>query len=297
VGHVAFVLSGAAMQMYETGEIDVTDVSIWDLERVMDEENPLHQQLMMFPELSLTYFGFNTQKPPFDNPKVRQALCLAVDRPRVVSQVLKDSVSAAYGILPPGMPGYNTELQGLDYDLDRARELLTECGYGDDVNLPTIIFNVPGAGGYVAASLTAVLYQWAQNFADFGLEIEIRQLDSDAYFYRLDEEKDDIFFYGWVADYADPQNFLEILFRTDSANNVGHYSNSQVDALLEQAATEQDTDKRFDLYQQVEQIMVSDAACLPLWFGQNYILVKPHVEGYTLSPLGIPLLAKVSVNK
>ena len=297
VGHVVFVLSGAAMQMYETGEIDVTDVSLWDLERVMDEENPLHKQLMMFPELSLTYFGFNTQEPPFDNPKVRQAFCLAVDRPRVVSQVLKDSVSAASGILPPGMPGYNTELQGLDYDLDRARELLTECGYGDEVDLPTIIFNVPGAGGYVSASLTAVLYHWAQNFADFGLEIEIRQLDSDAYFYRLDEEKDDVFFYGWVADYADPQNFLEILFRTDSANNMGHYSNSQVDALLEQAAIEQDTDQRFDLYRQAEQIMVNDAACLPLWFGQNYILVKPYVEGYTLSPLGIPLLANVSVNK
>jgi oligopeptide transport system substrate-binding protein len=144
--------------------------------------------------------------------------------------------------------------------------------------------------------MTAVLYQWAQNLSDFGVKIDIRQLDSDAYFYRLDEEKDDVFFYGWVADYADPQDFLEILFGTDSANNVGHYSSPEADALLAQAAVEQDEATRLGLYQQVEQIMVSEGACLPLWFGQNYILVNPRVQGYALSPLGIPLLTTVTVS-
>jgi len=295
LGHVAFVLSGAPMQMYENDQVDVTGVSLYNLERAMDEENPLHDQLMMFPELSLTYFGFNSDEPPFDDPRVRQAFCLAVDHARVVSQVLKDSVSTASGILPPGMPGYSTELEGLDFDLARARDLLTEAGYGPGVSLPLITFNVPGAGANVPSSMTAVLYQWSQNLSDFGVDIEIRQLDSDAYFNRLEEEKDEVFFYGWVADYADPQDFLEILFRTDSANNVGHYSSPEADALLAQAAVEQDTEQRLALYRQVEQIMVTDAACLPLWFGQNYILVNPRVEGYALSPLGIPLLTNVSV--
>jgi oligopeptide transport system substrate-binding protein len=295
VSYVAFVLAGAPMQMYENGDVDVVGVSLWDLERAMDEDNPLHAQLMMFPELSLTYFGFNAQEPPFDDPRVRQAFCLAVDKDRVVSQVLKDSVTAAGGILPRGMPGFNTDLDPLNYDLARAKALLTECGYGPGRSLPTITFNVPGFGGYVPTSMTAVLYQWSQNLSDFGVEIEIRQIDSDAYFYRLDEEKDDVFFYGWVADYADPQDFLEILFGTDSANNVGHYSSLEADALLAQAAVEPDDEQRMALYQQVEQIMVSEAACLPLWFGQNYILVKPRVEGYALSPLGIPLLTKVSL--
>jgi len=295
VSYVAFVLAGAPMQMYENGDVDVVGVSIWDLERAMDEDNPLNDELLMFPELSLTYFGFNTQAAPFDDPRVRQAFCLAVDKDRVVSQVLKDSVGAASGILPPGMPGFNAALDPLDYDLAQARALLAECGYGPDRSLPPITFNVPGSGGYVPTSMTAVLYQWSQDLSDFGVDIDIRQIDSDAYFYRLDEEKDDVFFYGWVADYADPQDFLEILFGSDSANNVGHYSSSAADALLAQAAVEPDAEQRLALYRQVEQIMVNEAVCLPLWFGQNYILVNPRVAGYALSPLGVPLLTKVSV--
>ena len=294
VGHVAFLLSGSPMQMYEEGQIDVTGVYLSDLERVTDEANSLHKELTVFPELSLTYIGFDTTKPPFDNPKVRQAFCYAVDKERVISQVLKDSVSPAYGILPPGMPGYDENFQGLSYDLEKAKSLLAEAGYGNGTDLPVIIFNVPGEGGYVSTSLTAILYQWQQNL---GAEIQIRQLESDAYYYRLDEEKDEAFFFGWIADYADPQNFLEILFRTGTANNMGQYSNPEVDSLLEQAAIEQDSNKRLDLYKQAEEKMVSDAACLPLWFGKNYVLVKPYVKGYSLSPLGIPLLVNVSVNK
>ena len=128
---------------------------------------------------------------------------------------------------------------------------------------------------------------------NLGVEIEVRQLESEAYFSRLDEEKDDMFFYGWVADYPDPQNFLEVLFGSGSENNKGEYKNTEVDDLLAQAAIEQDSETRLELYQQAEQMIIDDAACLPLWFGQNYVLIKPYVKGYVVSPLGIPLLSNV----
>lgn len=280
------------MQMYETGEIDATYVSLNNLERVMDESNPLHQELKVLPELSLTYIGLNTTKPPFDDPKVRQAFCQAVDKERVVSQMLKDSVIPADGILPPGMPGHSGEIQELDYDLEKAKTLIAEAGYGDNGDLPALAFTVPGEGGNVPTWLTSILWQWKQGLQ---VEIEVKQLESEAYFYQLDEEKDEMFFFGWVADYPDPQNFLEVLFHSDTVNNKGKYSDSEVDSLLEQAAVEQDSSTRFELYQEAEQLIVSDAACVPLWFGRSYVLVKPYVKGYTLSPLGIPLLANVSV--
>ena len=104
-----------------------------------------------------------------------------------------------------------------------------------------------------------------------------------------------MFYMGWVADYPHPQDFLEILFRSGVDNNYGEYSNPEVDALLEEAGLEQDKELSLALYQQAEQKLVADAACLPLWFGQNYVLVKPFVKGYNLNPFGFPMLNKVSI--
>jgi oligopeptide transport system substrate-binding protein len=280
------------MQMYETGQIDVTYVYTAYLDRVMDETDPLHQELAISPELSISYIEFNTTETPFDDARVRRAFYQAIDKDEIISRVLKDSVTPAEGILPPKLPGYNEEVQGLGYDLDNARALITEWESENATEFPSVTFTIPGEGGYIPSILEAIMYQWQQ---DLGVEIEVRQLDSKAYIYRLEEEKDDIFHFGWVADYPDPQNFLEVLFHSQSKNNIGGYSNEELDDLLEQAAIEQDEGARFALYQEAEQLIIDEAACLPLWFGKNYILVKPYVQGYTLSPQGIPMLSNVSV--
>jgi len=125
--------------------------------------------------------------------------------------------------------------------------------------------------------------------------VKVRQLEPERFFYYLMEEKDEMFYMGWVADYPHPQDFLEVLFHSGADNNHGEYSNPEVDALLEKAGVEQDRELSLALYQQAEQKLVTDAACLPLWFGQNYILVKPYVKGYSLDPSGIAMLNKVSI--
>jgi oligopeptide transport system substrate-binding protein len=102
---------------------------------------------------------------------------------------------------------------------------------------------------------------------------------------------------GWVADYPDPHNFLDTLFYTGSENNIFGYSNPELDALLDQAAVEQDSVARLAKYQQAEQIVVDEAPCLPICFGANYVLVKPYVKGYELNPLGIPDLSKVYMER
>jgi oligopeptide transport system substrate-binding protein len=85
------------------------------------------------------------------------------------------------------------------------------------------------------------------------------------------------------------------LFRTGAENNFAEYSNPAVDAVLDKAAAEGDSEKSLELYRQAEQMLVDDAACLPLWFGMNYILVKPYVKGYELNPMGFAWLNKVSI--
>jgi oligopeptide transport system substrate-binding protein len=142
--------------------------------------------------------------------------------------------------------------------------------------------------------LGGVIKEWRRNL---GVEVTVRQLELEAFLYSLNQEKNELCDTGWIADYPDPQDFIDILFRTAAQNNTGGYSNPQLDSLLDRAAIKQDPNTRLKMYQDAEQMVVQDAAILPLFFGRNYILVKPYVGGYVLSPLGYPLLNKVSIQK
>ncbi len=293
VDSVVFNLwGGVPMNMYETGEIDVTEVSLSYIDRVTDEAGPFYRELVIIPELSFYYIGFNTTKPPFDDVNIRRAFSQAIDKDKLASLVFRDMMQPADGILPPGMPGFNEDLAGLNYDVNKARQLIRESKYGDVSQLPPITLTTMGWGGLISQGLEAIIHEWRQNL---GVEVKVRQLEPQRFFYHLREEKDEMFDMGWIADYPHPQNFLDILFHSGTDNNYGEYSNAEVDTLLEMAGVEMDSDLSLELYQQAEQKMVEDAACLPLWFGRNYILVKPYVGGYNMGPQGLAMLNSVSI--
>ena len=192
------------------------------------------------------------------------------------------------------MPGYDSSLQGLRFDVNKAKQLLASSKYSDISKFPPVVFTTAGQGGLISGVLGGVIEQWRTNL---GIEVTVRQLEPSAFLYALNKEKDQMFDGGWIADYPDPQDFVDLLFHTGAQNNTGGYSNPQLDALLDKAAIEQDPSARLKMYQNAEQIIVQDAAVLPLSFGRNYILVKPYVKGYALSPLGFPLLNKVSIQR
>ena len=293
VSQVVFHLyAGTPMDLYETGQIDVVGIGTDYIDRVTAPDSTFYQQLEISPELSFYYIGFNCNKPPFDDVNVRRAFSMAIDKDKVVSLIFRDMVQKANGILPPALPGYNKNLSGLGFDPNQANALIKASKYGNVSNLPPITFTTGGEGGLISSYLNAIIEQWRQNL---GVEVKVRQLEPDRYNYYLKEEKDNLFDSGWVADYPHPQDFLDVLFHSDRENNVGEYKDSGVDALLEKANAEQNTIKSFALYQQAEQIVVNDAACIPLFFGKNYILVKPYVKGYNLNPMGFVMLNKVSI--
>jgi len=293
VDSVVFQLwSGVPMHMYETGEIDVTGVSISYIDKVTDKTNPFYRQLEVVPELSFYYIGFNHSKPPFDDANIRHAFCQAIDKDKLTSLVFRNLLRRADGILPPGIPGFNKDLASLSYDVNEAKGLISASRYGDVSRLPPITLTTMGRGGAISRSLEAIIQEWRTNL---GVEVKVRQLEPERFLYYLKQEKDEMFYTGWIADYPHPQDFLDVLFHTGADNNYGQYSNPAVDTLLEIAGVEPDSDLSLALYQQAEQKLVEDAACLPLWFGQNYILIKPYVKGFTLNPLGFPMLNSVSV--
>jgi oligopeptide transport system substrate-binding protein len=104
-----------------------------------------------------------------------------------------------------------------------------------------------------------------------------------------------MYYMGWIADYPHPQDFLDVLFHTGTEYNYGEYSNPAIDTLLEQAGVELDNAESLAMYRQAEQMLVNDAAMIPLWFGQNLILVKPYVVGYEPNALGYVMLNEVSI--
>lgn len=294
---VNFMLAiGSPMTMYETGELDAVPVSLADIERVSDPSNPLNKELSTTPVLSISYIGFNVQKPPFDDQKVRQAFNYAIDKDKYVEVVLKNMQAQAKGILPPGMPGYNENLKGYPYDPERARRLIAESRYGDVSNLPETTLNISGGGGAAAGQVATIVEMYKQNL---GVDIAVQQTEWATYLWDLRAHRYQMFGVtaGWIADYPDPQDFLDILFHSESRNNDTGYSNPKVDSLLEEARGEQDFDKRVELYQQAEEMILDDAPIVPLTHNADYWLTKPYVEGMIYPPVIIPKLKYVSISK
>jgi len=157
VGSISFQLwGGVPMNLYETGEIDVAMVSLLYIDKVIDRTGPFYQEFEIVPELSFSYIGFDHNRPPFDDVNVRRAFSQAIDKDKLVSLVFKNMVRRADGILPPGMPGFNEELSGLDYDVARAKESLAASRYGSVSGLPPITITTSGWGGLISSGLEAV---------------------------------------------------------------------------------------------------------------------------------------------
>ena len=288
---VEFILrGGSAMAMYENNEIDMTGVGLADVDRVKNPKDPLNKDLRVAPPgFSVFYFGFNVGVPPFDDVKVRQALNHAINKEAIAENVLFNLVTPAYSILPPGFPGYTGRVAGLRFDPEKAKRLLSESKYAG--RLPRIVLTVPGTGGALSPGLEAVLEQWKRVL---GITVEIQQVEWATFLQELNQRKLAFFRLGWIADYPDPENFLDVLFHSQSAQNHTGYANPELDRLLEQARVERDWNRRVELYTQAEQIIVNDAPWVPLWFeGQGLVLVKPHVKGFKLLPLIAPHLKEV----
>jgi oligopeptide transport system substrate-binding protein len=284
---VVQLYSGIGIRLYEAGEIDIAAVSPYDVARVADPNERLSAEVHSNVSLCTTYVVFDVTQPPFDDVRVRQAFTRAFDRQQYIDVVYNGVGLPARGLYPPALPGHNPDLQGLSYDPAAARRLLAESRYGGPAGLPPIVFTTAGYGSDVNASVAAMTQMWEQNL---GVSITVENLEPDRYYDLLyTGQHGQLVSTGWCADYPDPENFADVLFRTGMPQNLGHYSNPELDALLDAARVEREVTRRMQLYQQAEQIIVEDAPALFIMHDLDYVLVKPYVEGYVLTPIDIPL--------
>lgn len=277
-----------ALEEYRAGNLDLTDEIPSGKRKALQEE--FGDQYRRWPQLGVRAFAFNHARPPFQgNRALRQAVNHAVDRKFLLEILAEGKDVPVAGILPPGLPAFDPELKGYDYDPDKARRLLVEAGYPNGEGLPELTLLYPTNEGHrrmcerLAADLEAV-----------GIKIRLRNLDFAAYLTAIagtpeEPPEAELLSFAWVADFPDAYNFLFPNLHSSNLGIKGNYSryvNPEFDALLDEAIREADTERRIELYRRAESLAVEDAVWLFFYSYRDEALVRPEVQGLILNPLG-----------
>jgi oligopeptide transport system substrate-binding protein len=284
------LFAGNSMQLYENGEIDITGVSTTNQDKVLDPANSLNKELVTGFSYDIAYVAFNITKAPFDDPKIRQALAMAIDVNKLIDVTLKGRAERATGFVPPGIPGNNPALQPLPYDLEKAKQLIKDSKYQSADKVPPITMYVVYG---VSSTQQAIIGMWQS----LGLQVNTQVISNlQDYYDRVHRKEFQTYVTSWRADYIDPQNFLEIFFQSQSPENGFAYNNPDVDAALAKAGMEKVEATRIKMYQDIEKIVLNDLPAVPLWWkAKTYTLVKPYVKGYVALPVDINIWREISV--
>ena len=293
VGNLVFRFhAGIPAAMVEEGFADATTfIYAGDYDELVEEASPLVDNITSTDALSISYLAFNTVVEPFNDPDVRRAFLWAVDREAIFEEHAGSDIRLAHGFMPPGLPGYDEDIAEIAYNPVAAKALLDGTDFGQLGDEQPAIFIV---GRREAGPITrAIMNQWQEN-----LEVRIvYRAAGPAYFYQLPSILEigfNIYSYGWLADYPDPHNFLDVLFHTESQNNDGKAGSDAIDDLLEKARTA--GDDRLEQYREIERRMVQEAVAFPLYFGSDYILVSDRVKNLTLDSQGFLRLENVELD-
>ncbi|MBK9712628.1 MAG: peptide ABC transporter substrate-binding protein [Kouleothrix sp.] len=273
-----------ALQAYKNNEIDITVPDPNDVPTI--KADPVLGKEYIDPLGSCTEsFELNNTKPPFDNKLVRQAFNIGFDRESFIRDALKDTSAKTVTWIPPGYPGYDAEDKRLDYNPDKAKQLLEQAGFPNGQGLPEIKITY-NSNNPATQSRVEYLVQNYQKSLGISLVLdptEGKTLNN----LRKDVNTAPQFVYGggWCADYPDPQDWLSIFWESSSqfAKNIG-YKNPEVDKLIHEADVTVDQAKRLDLYQQAQRLVVDDAPYIIRSTSKGTFLVKPYVQGLEATP-------------
>jgi oligopeptide transport system substrate-binding protein len=261
-----------ALAMFEQGQLDFID----ETHSIPPLEKPRLAKMAgykLVPQLRGEYYAFAVDRKPFDDPKVRQAFALAIDR-EVFPQILQGGRLPATSWIPPGMLAHNPKI-GLRFNPEKARRLLAEAGYPGGKGFPPIVlgYNTDEEKKLVAEAVQSMWQKY------LGVVVKIENQEWKIFLNKLQNDPFPVFRSGWGADYPDPDNFMK-LFTSNSGNNNGRWKNPRYDQLLEQAARESDTAKRVPLYDEAQKLLTdTDAAIVPLYWLAEATMLSPKFTG------------------
>jgi len=262
---------------------------------VVDENKQLKgeykkYQLGVIIPIATQFHGFNCQYPGVSNVHLRRAISFSVDRRKIIKYILKNQAGGPgeHGLVPPSMPGYPFEqVHGFVFNPDSARAELDIAKKELKNNLPDLTLYANKGGGRnldVAQAVQAMIKE------NLGLDVKLEVREWAQLTPMIDDGKAGYFRLGWIADYPDPQNFLNLLYSKNipangpSSVNQTRYKNPEFDRVYEQAIAETDRAKAMQLWAQCDQIAINDAPQVILYYDEDYHVIQPWVKDFPIDP-------------
>ena len=282
--------SNAAYSAYQTGEVlMIKDVPTEEIPTLKD-----NAEFHVDPIIGTYYLSMNLQRDAFKDAKVRKALSLAIDRDYVANTLMQGTYSPAGNLLGEGWidtdgkqfkdnaNGGKEYIDTTDYaaDLEEAKQLLADAGYPNGEGFPTITYTTNDAGYH-----KVVAEYLQQAWAELGIDLQVDIVEWASFTPMRRNGDFDVARNGWVGDYSDPSNMLELFYSTNG-NNDGKFSNADFDAAIDLSRTTLDADERSQALHTAEDILMEEAGCIPVAYYNDFWLQSDKITGSWHSPYG-----------
>jgi ABC-type oligopeptide transport system substrate-binding subunit len=268
------------LQLYQHGALEALDLNTFPPEAINDIRSRYAGEYLSGSDLLSYNLGFDVSRLPFNDRRVRLAFAMAIDREFMVESLFNNyALVANGGFIPPGMPGYSSNI-GLPYDPEQAQRLLAEAGYPGSRGFPKVDalyldnpYRNP-IGEYLCQ-------QWLEIL---GIDITWQTTGWEEYVSRILNQPPHISSMTWLAEYhTDPDDFLKV--GMSHARIFTKWENERYDSLVKKAGRITDQNERLKLYAQAERILIDEVALFPLIYGQIELLVKPYLKRFSISHL------------
>ena len=275
--------NSTALTAYESGEVDgIISVPSSDYARLKAEK----AGLQVYPSYGTVYYNINCEAEPYNDPLVRKALCLAVDRQALIDNVVQVDAQPAYSFLAPGysVDGKDITEGRSDYglsataDVEAAQAALAEAGYPNGEGFPTLKLSY-----YQDDTVKKIVEAMAEMLKNnLNINVEVSSNEWAIFYEDVQQGNYEVAAMGWSADYLNPMSFLP-LFKTGDSSNNSFYSNPEYDALVEQVMSEGDAAAAAELTMQAADLASNDYCCLPLYYKANSFLMHDNITGYYMT--------------
>ncbi len=284
--------NGARVIALKSGEVDVIDDVNPDEAESIEADDDL--ELYARNENNVGFLGFNVEKEPLDDKLVRQAINYAVDTESIVDALYAGYATPAVNIIPPNYFGHNDDIEGYEYDTEKAKELLAEAGYEDGLEIDLWVMPVSRPYMPDPEKVSEIVQS---NLADAGITTNIVREEWAPYLEKTSNGEQELYLIGWSGSNGDPDYFFNSLLHGDAigGENRSFYKNEEVDELLDQAVATVDQDERAELYQEAQAIIHEDAPQVNIVHSTPLVATRSNVKNFIAHPSTSDPLEEVEI--